>query len=182
MNGRTWVNPSSAAHSASLRAFTPVFDGLWTLVNALILKIHIPETVVMGPRNGVPATHSASQTRVDALLLSRGAPRAGTTALRALSLLPGQPLACLRDHLRQSVVVGRRHHVSPRDAGDRRQLLDQLDRDAFALGGRIGGAFQPLDEVLRDDGAVEALLHPARRFRRAQRRNSDQEGDAPRRL
>src|SRR5215510_4654566 len=29
----------------------------------------------MGPRNGVPATHSASQTRVDALLLSRGAPR-----------------------------------------------------------------------------------------------------------
>src|ERR1700731_341862 len=75
MNGRTWVNPSSAAHSASLRAFTPVFDGLWTRVNALILGTHIPETVVMGPRNGVPATHSASQTRVNALLLSRGAPR-----------------------------------------------------------------------------------------------------------
>src|SRR5262249_8111309 len=31
--------------------------------------------VIMGPRNGVPATHSASQTRVNALLLSRGAPR-----------------------------------------------------------------------------------------------------------
>ena len=29
----------------------------------------------MGARNGVPATHSASQTRVNALLLSRGAPR-----------------------------------------------------------------------------------------------------------
>src|SRR5262249_21515287 len=29
----------------------------------------------MGPRNGVPATHSASQTRVNAPLLSRGAPR-----------------------------------------------------------------------------------------------------------
>jgi len=29
----------------------------------------------LGPRNGVPATHSASQTRVNALLLSRGAPR-----------------------------------------------------------------------------------------------------------
>ena len=29
----------------------------------------------MDPRNGVPATHSASQTRVNALLLSRGAPR-----------------------------------------------------------------------------------------------------------
>ena len=29
----------------------------------------------MGPHNGVPATHSASQTRVNALLLPRGAPR-----------------------------------------------------------------------------------------------------------
>ena len=29
----------------------------------------------MGPRNGVPAAHSAPQTRVNALLLSRGAPR-----------------------------------------------------------------------------------------------------------
>lgn len=29
----------------------------------------------MGPRDGVPATHSASQTRVNALLLSRGATR-----------------------------------------------------------------------------------------------------------
>ena len=52
------------AHSASLRAFTPVFDGLWTRVNALVLRTHIPEAVVMGPRNGVPAT-----------LASRGAPR-----------------------------------------------------------------------------------------------------------
>jgi hypothetical protein len=38
------------AHSASLRAFTPVFDGLWTRVNALVLGTHIPEAVVMGPR------------------------------------------------------------------------------------------------------------------------------------
>jgi len=38
------------AHSASLRAFTPVFDGLWTRVNALMLGTHIPETVIMGPR------------------------------------------------------------------------------------------------------------------------------------
>src|SRR5262249_7902935 len=52
------------AHSASLRAFTPVFDGLWTRVNALMLGTHIPEPVVMGPRNGVPATPA-----------SRGAPR-----------------------------------------------------------------------------------------------------------
>src|SRR5262249_37416687 len=36
-----------------------------------------PETrsVALGPRNGVPATHGPSQTRVNALLLSRGAPR-----------------------------------------------------------------------------------------------------------
>src|SRR5215467_11249709 len=53
--------PFIPAHSASSRAFTPVFDGLWTRVNALMLGTHIPETVVMGPRNGVPATHSASQ-------------------------------------------------------------------------------------------------------------------------
>ena len=62
------------AHSASLRAFTPVFDGLWTRVNALMVRTYIPEAVVMGPRNGVPATHSALQTRVNALRsrLARG--------------------------------------------------------------------------------------------------------------
>src|SRR5712692_1737311 len=31
--------PLIPAHSASLRAFTPVFDGLWTRVNALMLGI-----------------------------------------------------------------------------------------------------------------------------------------------
>ena len=39
------------AHSASSRAFTPVFDGLWTRVNALMLGTYIPEAVVMGPRS-----------------------------------------------------------------------------------------------------------------------------------
>jgi hypothetical protein len=63
------------AHRASLRAFTPVFDGLWTRANALVLGIHIPEPEVMGPRNEVPATHSAQQMRINALLLSRDAPR-----------------------------------------------------------------------------------------------------------
>jgi hypothetical protein len=29
-----------ARHSASLRAFTPVFDGLWTRVNALKARVH----------------------------------------------------------------------------------------------------------------------------------------------
>ena len=33
------VTPLIPAHSASLRAFTPVFDGLWTRVNALMAGI-----------------------------------------------------------------------------------------------------------------------------------------------
>jgi hypothetical protein len=32
-------HPLFPAHSASLRAFTPVFDGLWTRVHALLLSI-----------------------------------------------------------------------------------------------------------------------------------------------
>ena len=39
------------AHSASVRAFTPVFDGLWTRVNALMLETHIPEVPATGPRD-----------------------------------------------------------------------------------------------------------------------------------
>ena len=46
---RRGLLPVVPAHSASLRALTPVFDGLWTLVNALMLGTHIPEAVVMGP-------------------------------------------------------------------------------------------------------------------------------------
>src|SRR5215469_6672942 len=52
------------AHSASLRAFAPVFEGLWTRVNALMLGIQGPRTGALGPRNGIPATRA-----------SRGAPR-----------------------------------------------------------------------------------------------------------
>src|SRR5262249_23909736 len=51
----------------------------------------------MGPRNGVPATHSASQTRVNALLLSRGAPR-GDDPSRIrwvrFAKMHGSPLSC----------------------------------------------------------------------------------------
>src|SRR5262244_1036671 len=71
------TQPLIPAHSASSRAFTPVFDGLWTRVNALMLGTHNHSLWNIVPRNGVPATHSASQTRVNALLLSRGAPRGG---------------------------------------------------------------------------------------------------------
>jgi hypothetical protein len=39
--------PLIPAHSASVRAFTPVFDGLWTRVNALMLGI---QSFALGPR------------------------------------------------------------------------------------------------------------------------------------
>ena len=38
------------AHSASLRAFTPVFDGLWTRVNALMPGTRNHRLWNMGPR------------------------------------------------------------------------------------------------------------------------------------
>jgi hypothetical protein len=47
---RRGLLPVVPAHSASLRAFTLVFDGLWTRVNALMPETHIPEAVVMGSR------------------------------------------------------------------------------------------------------------------------------------
>src|SRR5215469_16379447 len=50
----------------------------------------------MGPRNGVPATHSASQTRVDALLLSRGAPRGDDPSGTHFAKMRGARLSCPR--------------------------------------------------------------------------------------
>src|SRR5262249_58223667 len=55
--------PLIPAHSASLRAFTPVFDGLWTRVNPLMAGI---QGQALGPRNGGPPTRA-----------SRGGPRGG---------------------------------------------------------------------------------------------------------
>jgi hypothetical protein len=34
-------SPFETRHSASLRAFTPVFDGLWTRVNALMALLRV---------------------------------------------------------------------------------------------------------------------------------------------
>jgi hypothetical protein len=47
---RAHLYRSFPAHSASLRAFTPVFDGLWTRVNALMLAIQSPHAEGLGPR------------------------------------------------------------------------------------------------------------------------------------
>ena len=44
------VTPLIPAHSASLRAFTPVFDGLWTRVDALMAGIQGPQSVALGSR------------------------------------------------------------------------------------------------------------------------------------
>jgi hypothetical protein len=38
------LEPSCAGRSASLRAFTPVFDGLWTRVNALMTRASIEKS------------------------------------------------------------------------------------------------------------------------------------------
>jgi hypothetical protein len=42
--------PFIPAHSASIRAFTPVFDRLWTRVNALMLGIQSQAFELLGPR------------------------------------------------------------------------------------------------------------------------------------
>jgi hypothetical protein len=47
-----------------LPAVVPAHSASKTRVNALMLGTHIPETVIMDPRNGVPAART-----------SRGAPR-----------------------------------------------------------------------------------------------------------
>src|SRR5215467_8084124 len=53
LNLRIGIKPQTPlipAHSASLRACTPVFDGLWTRVNALMPGIQGPQSVDLGPR------------------------------------------------------------------------------------------------------------------------------------
>src|SRR5262249_54296544 len=62
--------PLIPAHSASLRAFTPVFDGLWTRVNALMAGMQ-----GQGARNGGPAPGKARLRASVTRYASRGAPR-----------------------------------------------------------------------------------------------------------
>ena len=60
------------------------------------------------------------------------------------------------------------------DAGDLRELLQQLGADADALAPRVRRPFEPIDDRVGDDRAEELLLHPARRARRRDRRHADQ--------
>jgi hypothetical protein len=46
--------PLIPAHSASLRAFTPAFDGLWTRVNALMAGIYDFVSRASEARPGTP--------------------------------------------------------------------------------------------------------------------------------
>src|SRR5262245_24052810 len=102
----------------------------------------------MGPRNGVPATHSASQTRVNALLLSRGAPR-------------GDERIALSPHGVEHLAAGGgrlcRHQHEGDDAG-RRALVHPVV-DGAALHQHVAGL-----EV--DAGAVELHVDLARNHRR----------------
>ena len=58
---RRGLLPVVPAHSASLRAFTPVFDGLWTRVNALMLGTHNLRLWNMGPRFRGDDTNSGDE-------------------------------------------------------------------------------------------------------------------------
>src|SRR6266853_895179 len=59
----------------------------------------------LGPRNGVPATHSASQTRVNALLLSAGCPSRGRAA-GGLKALSGGLGCCRRRRYQRTIMRG----------------------------------------------------------------------------
>jgi hypothetical protein len=87
---------------------------------------------------------------------------AGDGAGRLHGLALRQPLARFGNDARYRGVVDRRHDVNAGDARDGRQFLDQIHGDAFTFGRGIGGALEPFDIFLGDDGAVEMLLHPAR--------------------
>src|SRR5712692_2378486 len=76
--------PLIPAHSASLRAFTPVFDGLWTRVNPLMLGTHIPEAVVMGPRfRGDDSKSVGFGNRLDPAMAARRCRRSAAAARRS---------------------------------------------------------------------------------------------------
>ena len=62
-----------------------------------------------------------------------------------------EPLARLGNHAGHRRLVRRCHDVNAGDAGDRRQLLDQRERDALAFGRGIGGLLQPRDEGVGND-------------------------------
>src|SRR5215831_3897823 len=157
---------------------------------------HTPGLWNMGPRNGVPATHSASQTRVNALLLSRGAPRGDDIAATSVTPSRKSNQAFLHRRLGHAGTRGerlfggvlerlirRQHHRGRAHLVVRR--IDAGRRDAF-LRQRLGRAHQAMarhddpvvggDEVLL--GAVADRSHAL-----LQRGVLDREaGDAAKRL
>jgi hypothetical protein len=82
------------------------------------------------------------------------------------------------DHARDHAFIVRRHDVRAGNAGNGCQLLDEVGANLPSLGGGIARIFQPLDDVVGYDRAVELLLDPARRASRTQRRHADQQRNA----
>jgi hypothetical protein len=110
-----------------------------------------------------------------AALLCVCAGGAAALASRAFHLRPRR-----LDRFRNGRVVSRRHDVHAGDAGNGRELLDQLDADAHALVRGIGRLIHARDQRVGDDGAEQAVLYPSRGFCRARRRDADEKRELPR--
>src|SRR5215471_17872295 len=84
-----------------------------------------PEAPALGPRNGVPATHSASETRVNALLLSRGAPRGDERN----EVAPRSKLHDVTIEIRRRRECARVEGVTPEEFGISRRARSIKDTD-----------------------------------------------------
>src|SRR5690349_15484505 len=82
------------------------------------------------------------------------------------------------DDRRDLAEVHRRHDVRAGHAGNVGELAQYLDANLAPFALRIARAFEALDEALGDDRAVELVAHPARRARRRNRRDADEDRDA----
>src|SRR5438445_1696165 len=115
---RSDIRDPAFRHSASLRAFTPVFDGLWTRVNALMAQC--------GLEAWVPATGSPRRER-------RGVPLAGTNGCWRRSERDWRAheiaLAELDPALAQDVVGGGAVEIEIRQrVGEQQRLAGELAR------------------------------------------------------
>src|SRR6516225_5692966 len=145
--------PLIPAHSASLRAFTPVFDGLWTRVNALMLGIPSRVLGLWVPATGSPRRHKRGYARLRRAMASRGAPR-GDERMFYVALIVDlgdddagrgidQQQAVVDDHV--SVRAYGRHRGAHR-LGHRRERVSIANPRADGIG--IGGAGGWIDDAL----------------------------------
>src|SRR5664280_1177611 len=79
------------------------------------------------------------------------------------------------DDVRNGGFVARRHDVDAGDMWDAGQLGNEIEADAAAFRRRVARTLHARDDCIRDDGAEQFFLDPARRLRRAQRHDADDE-------